>query len=230
MLNWIFKIIIVIAVWTQSTITFSQPLSKTMALSGNVGIPKITNNAVLKENFTGVFDAKIAYDFYIYKGFLVGLVGDLSEFQYKYYKWGTNGLQVYNYSAGLRFGYAQPLSEEKGYWISRAEFGNSYIKYANVNPGTSTLPQPTYNVRKKANFIVIDSGLYFFIDDEKQYTMGGGLGYVVQTKSFDPNDVNLKNASANSPTINKETLKGNVQYLTLNLGFQFYLRKSASKE
>lgn len=171
------------------------------------GVPKVIQNKALRSNYKGVYDLDLQYNYYLAKGFNLGIGARLSDIQISRFNFPNLKASNLYLSAGyLALGYDY-RTDEKQLFSFQVYFGECFSNYTKLQ--YDSVSKNSYNlnslsIEPKANY-------YFFLDPN--VAIGIYVSYASYQQNFDPSRVGLSRFATFYP----DDYKKNIQCVNFGL-------------
>ena len=211
-----YKIIIIII--SNILFTFvSKAQNDRLLVSADAHIPRLIANNIYKDAFNGIVDARLDLNYILFKGLYFGAGGKVTQIQYREYRYGEISTDNLITNAHGRLGYM--LNKSSAIFNFSVSYGYSWNNFTNVKTDTILRPSPnTSGIHVEPSL-----GVYWYIDENKNFLIGGNISYNVFYSPFNPYSVALDVFSSYAFT--KNDYKANTQYLNVGVGFIYLLGK-----
>lgn len=180
-------------------------------INSDVYIPRLTSNAIYKEAFNGIVDGHLDFNTVIYKGLYAGIGGKVTQIQYKEYRYGEMATTNLITNGHFKVGYL--FKKTKSLVNVSLSYGRSRNNFRSLKLDTLARPSPN----SSAYHFEPSVGIYWYIDEEERFLIGGSMSYNIFYTAFNPYSVALDVNSSYAFTPND--YKGNTQYFNVGLGF-----------
>lgn len=212
------KIKIILIIFSNILFSFiSNAQNDRLFVSADAHIPRLVANTIYKDAFNGIVDARLDLNYNIFKGIYLGAGGKVTQIQYREYRYGELSTDNLITNAHGRLGYL--LNKSNAIFNFSVSYGYSWNNFSNVKTDTLMRPSPnTSGIHLEPSL-----GVYWYIDENKNFLIGGNVSYNVFYSPFNPYSVALDVYSSYAFT--KNDYKANTQYLNIGLGFIYLLGK-----
>ena len=186
-------------------------------VNADAHIPRLVANNIYKDAFNGIVDARLDLNYSFFKGFYLGAGGKVTQIQYREYRYGELSTDNLITNAHGRMGYL--LNKPSAVFNFSVSYGYSWNNFSNVKTDTLLRPSPnTSGIHLEPSM-----GVYWYIDENKNFLIGGNISYNIFYSPFNPYSVALDVYS--SYFFTKNDYKANTQYFNIGLGFIYLLGK-----